>query len=94
MTSKERATLRKHANGLETVYYIGKDGIEEAVVKGIREALTARELIKIKCQEGCPIPSKEAAYIVADKLAAEAVQVIGQKFVLYKKNSDINKYGI
>ncbi len=94
MTSKQRATLRKHANTLDTVYHIGKDGIEPAVVNGIREALIARELIKIKCQETCPVSAKEAATVVADKLAAQTVQVIGQKFVLYKKNNDLNKYGI
>ncbi len=94
MTSKERATLRKEANGLEPVYQIGKNGIDDAVVTGVGEALKARELIKLSVQESSEYTAREAANLLADKLSAESVQIIGRRFVLYKRNKEIDRYGV
>lgn len=94
MTSKERAELRKQANGLEAIYQVGKDDIDDALVKGVGQALKARELIKLRVQENAMYSAKEAAGILAGKLKAEVVQVIGGRFVLYRRNREINKYGI
>ncbi len=94
MTSKDRAQLRKYANTLETIFQIGKDGIDDAGVAAIADALKARELIKCRVQDACPYSAKEAAAILAEKLGAESVQVIGSRFVLYKQNKKINQYGI
>ncbi|MEA4912868.1 MAG: YhbY family RNA-binding protein [Oscillospiraceae bacterium] len=94
LTSKDRATLRKAANGLDTIYDIGKDGIDDAVVKGVGEALLARELIKLGCQESCPLTAAQAAAQLAQALGAESVQVIGRRVVLYKRNKKIDKYGL
>ena len=46
LTSKQRANLRGMANTLETILYIGKEGITENTVKEAYDALEARELIK------------------------------------------------
>lgn len=94
ITSKQRAELRKHANTLETIYYIGKDGIDEQVEKGVGEALKARELIKLKVQENSLYSAKEACAELCEKLSAEPVQVIGKRFVIYKRNKKIDAYGI
>ena len=45
MTSKQRAKLRAMANTLETILYVGKDGITSATVKEAYDALESRELI-------------------------------------------------
>ena len=45
MTGKQRAALRKMANPLETIIYIGKEGVTEHVVKEVYDALEARELM-------------------------------------------------
>ncbi|MEG0832812.1 MAG: YhbY family RNA-binding protein [Oscillospiraceae bacterium] len=94
MTSKQRAQLRSCANGLDTIYQIGKDGIDDALVKGVGEALKARELIKLRVLETCELSAKEAAEKLSQMLAAESVQVIGYKFVLYKRNRETDKYGV
>ena len=94
MTTKERAELRKAANTIETCYYIGKDGITDAVLDGIRGVLKVRELIKVAVQENCPYTAREACEEVAECLGAEPVQVIGRKFVIYKWNKKVNAYGI
>lgn len=94
LTGKERAELRKHANTLETVCYIGKDNIDEQVVEGIAGALKARELIKIKLQENSMYTAREASAEICEKLGAEPIQTIGRRFVIYKRNKKIDKYGI
>ncbi|XOQ49216.1 MAG: ribosome assembly RNA-binding protein YhbY [Eubacteriales bacterium] len=86
ITSKQRAYLRSLANELDTILMIGKSGVGEDVVKQADDALTAREIIKAKVLETSPVPVREAAEQIAERTHAEVVQVIGAKFVLYRKN--------
>ena len=51
----------------------------------------ARELVKVKIQEGCTLEPKEVANQLADELDAEFVQAIGRKFVLYRESKDHKK---
>ena len=55
MTGKQRAGLRKMANTLDTIIYIGKEGITDGTVKEVYDALEARELIKGCVQQGAPL---------------------------------------
>ena len=50
------------------------------------DALTARELVKFRVLETCPLTAREAAGELAGKTGAEVVQVIGYRFVLYRHN--------
>ena len=86
MTSKERAKLRGLANHIETILQVGKSGITEPLVKQAADALTARELIKGKVLENAPLLPQEAAEELAKATGAQVVQVIGTRFVLYKRN--------
>ena len=88
LTSKQRAYLRGLANPIETILMIGKGEIKDNIVKQADDALKARELIKGKVLENSGYSSREAAELIAEKCGAEVVQVIGSKFVLYKKNED------
>ena len=88
LTSKQRAYLRGLANPIETILMIGKGEITDKIVKQADDALKARELIKGKVLENSGYSSREAAELIAEKCGAEVVQVIGSKFVLYKKNED------
>ena len=86
LTSKQRAQLRGLASKEDTILQIGKAGIIDALLKQVDDALTARELIKMKALENAPVLPREAAEELAEKLNADVVQVIGTKFVLYRKN--------
>lgn len=88
LTSKQRAYLRGLANPIETILMIGKGEFTDNIVKQADDALKARELIKGKVLENSGYSSREAAELIAEKCGAEVVQVIGSKFVLYKKNED------
>lgn len=86
LTGKQRAYLRSLANTAETILIVGKSGIGDEITKQANNALTARELIKGKILETCPVSPREAADRIASAVGAETVQVIGSKFVLYRKN--------
>ena len=86
LTSKQRAYLRSLANGIDTILMVGKGGMSEQIEKQAADALKARELIKGKVLETCELSPKEAADMLAQSVKADVVQVIGTKFVLYKRN--------
>ena len=86
ITTKQRATLRGHANKLEVVLQIGKSGVTSTILKQANDALLARELIKCKVQDNSMLTAKDVAANLAEASESEIVQVIGSKFVLYKKH--------
>ena len=88
MTGKQRAALRGMANTLETILYIGKDGIGENTVRETEDALEARELIKGCVQQGAPLSAKEALTELCEKTGAEPIQYIGRRFVLYRPSRE------
>ena len=87
LTSKQRSYLRKLANSQDAIFQIGKGGITPAVVNQVEEALEARELIKIHVLDNSDLSPRDACDIIVEKTGAEAVQVIGSKFVIYKRSS-------
>lgn len=90
ITSKQRAALRKLANPLDTIFQVGKGGINDDMLKGISDALEARELIKLRVLDNCDYSPKEAANEIADAIGADVVSVVGSRFVLYRE-SEKNK---
>ena len=86
LTSKQRAYLRGLAAKEDTILQIGKDGITENTAIALSDALKARELVKARVLESSMLTAREAADTLAARCRAEQVQVIGSKFVLYKRN--------
>ena len=86
ITSKQRAQLRGMAMELDTIIQVGKGGINDALVASVNDALRARELIKGRVLENSMLTAREACDELAELCKAEQVQVIGTKFVLYKRN--------
>ena len=86
LTSKQRAVLRGMANNLETIFQVGKGSISDTLVAQTADALRARELIKLRVLENSGYTAREAAEALAEQTGAEVVQVIGSRFVLYRRN--------
>lgn len=92
MTSKQRAYLRGLANSLTAIFQIGKNGLNDNLIKQVDDALEARELIKLSVLETAPEVNKVLAQELADKTNSVLVQVVGNKITLYrakKKNAKI-----
>jgi len=86
LTSKQRAYLRGLASGYETIFQIGKGGISENLIQQVEDALRKRELIKLRVLDNSMLTSREAADQIAEAVKADVVQVIGSRFVLFKRN--------
>ena len=94
MTTKQRAYLRSMGTTLDPVLHIGKDGINENLVKQAYDVLEARELIKVTVQKNAPYTAREACDELCEKVFAEPVQVIGNRFVIYRKARENSKIDI
>lgn len=88
LNSKQRAVLKGLASTAETIGQIGKGGMTETIITQASDALRARELVKYRVLETCPLSASEAAAELAEKTNSEVVQVIGSRLVLYKRNAD------
>ena len=86
LTSKQRAYLRSLAVNEDTILMVGKSGMGPEIVKQADDALEKRELIKGRVlPETSPLSPREAAEEIAERTASQVVQVIGSKFVLYRR---------
>ena len=88
ITSKQRSYLRSLAHNIDPTVYIGKAGVTDNVIKEIDQCLEARELVKIKLQEGAELDAKTVANELDPGLRAEFVQAIGRKFTLYRESEE------
>lgn len=86
LNSKQRAVLRGMAGTMDTIFQVGKGGINEALITQVSDALRKRELIKLRVLDNSAYSSREAAEEIAEKTGADVVQVIGSRFVLFKRN--------
>lgn len=91
ITGKQRSHLKSLANRLDPIFQLGKGGLSENFIKQIDEALETRELIKVNILQNCLLDPKETAITLANKLDAEYVQSIGNRFVIYRESEDNKK---
>ena len=88
MTGKQRAMLRSLANTMETILYVGKEGVTAGTVREAYDALEARELIKCCVNQGAPLSAREALDELCEKTGAEPIQCIGRRFVMYRPSRE------
>ena len=91
LNSKQRAYLRSLSNQMDTIFQIGKSGTNDNMIKQISDALEARELIKLRTLDMCPMSTSEAAEFIAGEVGADVVSVVGSRFVLYRESKKKKK---
>ena len=91
MTTRQRAKLRSMGTILEPIVHIGKEGINDNLCKQAWDALEARELIKVTVQKNAPLDAREACDELCQRVHAEPVQVIGNRFVIYRQAREDSK---
>lgn len=92
MTSKQRAYLRALSNKVEAIFQVGKNGINDNLIKQVDDALEAREIIKLSILETAPLENYSIANELSLKTNSILVQVVGNKVTLFrprKKNPRI-----
>jgi RNA-binding protein len=88
LTGKQRRHLRGLGHGLDPVVHIGKDGLSEAFVAAVDQALTDHELIKVRVLETTGLDRHEAADSLARATASEVAQVLGNTILLYRAHPE------
>lgn len=88
LTGKQRRHLRALGHDLRPVVQVGKDGIDDGLVKAVDQALTDHELIKVKVAEGAGLDRHDAADALATQTRSQVAQVLGYTVLLYRPDPD------
>ena len=91
MTSKQRAYLRSLAMTMDPIFQVGKSSLTPELIEAIREAIDARELIKISVLKNYADDPRAIAEVIAERTRSEVVQVVGKKITLYKEAKNEKK---
>ncbi|MBQ7566876.1 MAG: YhbY family RNA-binding protein [Oscillospiraceae bacterium] len=91
LTSKQRAELRSKANTLDTKLIVGKGGVTENVVAEANVLLESFELVKGKVLETAMLSPREACDAICEATGADGVQIVGTKFVFYRKSEKLEQ---
>ena len=86
LTKKQIQQLRGMANKLNPIVQVGKNDLSENAIKQADDIIERRELIKGSVLDGSGLTAKEAGEGLAEQLDAELVQVIGNRFVIYRRS--------
>jgi RNA-binding protein len=86
LTGKQRRYLRSLGHHLEPVVQLGKQGLTDAVVAAIDEAIGQHELVKVRVGTECPDDRHEVAERLAPALKSEVAQVLGRTILLYRRH--------
>jgi RNA-binding protein len=88
LTGKQKRYLRSKAHHLKPIFQVGKEGVNENMVKQIGEALEKRELLKVSILQNCADDKNTVATQLSEGTAAEVVQIIGNNIVLYRESEE------
>ena len=89
VTALEKKRLKALAHHLHPVAQVGAQGMSDAFVQSVREALHARELVKVKVSSSS---KKESSQELAKVLDAELINLIGFNAILYKYNKELDEH--
>lgn len=84
LTSKQRAFLNSQVHSMKPIVQIGKNGLNDQIKTSVRNALDARELIKVQLLQNTDENIHEVAEILEDEIGVDTVQKIGRILILYK----------
>ena len=87
LNGKQKRYLRSLAVNENAIFQIGKDGLSNNLIVSLKDALKARELVKISILKTCETDINEISLDLCTACGCELVQKIGKTIVLYKRNS-------
>ncbi|WP_048627190.1 ribosome assembly RNA-binding protein YhbY [Listeria ivanovii] len=92
LTVTQKRFLRKEAHNIQPIFQVGKGSVSPNLIIQVKEALEARELIKISILQNCEEDKQTVAEKISSRTGADIVQVIGRTIILYK--TSVNKQQI
>jgi len=88
ITTKERAKLKSLAQNLKPVLNIGKDNLNENIIKEIEKYLNKHELMKIKILQNSEENAKDVMDFVCARVGCDPVLVVGKILIVYKFSTE------
>ncbi|MDK6804532.1 ribosome assembly RNA-binding protein YhbY [Aerococcus sp. UMB7834] len=88
LNNKEKKYLKKIAQKEKAIFQIGKNGLNDELIKQVDQALEKRELVKLNILQNSSAEVDQAAEELATGLRAEVVQTIGKTLVLYRPSQE------
>lgn len=87
LTSKQRAFLKSQAHAMKPIIQIGKNGLNDHLKTSVRQALDARELIKVTLLQNTDENICEVSEVLEEEIGCETVLKIGRILILYKESA-------
>ncbi|MCK6366471.1 ribosome assembly RNA-binding protein YhbY [Streptococcus agalactiae] len=87
LTSKQRAFLKSEAHSMKPIIQIGKNGLNDQIKTSVRNALDARELIKVTLLQNTDEDIHDVAEVLEDEIGCDTVPKIGRILILYKESA-------
>ncbi|HGC9568002.1 TPA: ribosome assembly RNA-binding protein YhbY [Streptococcus agalactiae] len=87
LTSKQRAFLKSEAHSMKPIIQIGKNGLNDQIKTSVRNALDARELIKVTLLQNTDEDIHDVAEVLEDEIGCYTVLKIGRILILYKESA-------
>ncbi len=88
LSGKQKRYLRSLAVNEKALFQVGKEGLSKNLFDSLKEALKARELVKISVLKTCELSMNEISIDLCANTGTELVQKIGKTLVLYKASKD------
>jgi RNA-binding protein len=83
-----RKKLRAAGHHLAPVVQVGKEGVTDAVLRQLDQALADHELVKVRVGTESPEDRFEAAERLGPGAQAHVAQILGRTMLLYRKHPE------
>ena len=93
LDGKTRRKLRALGHHLDPVVLIGHQGVTDAVVAAVDQALHDHELVKVKVNES-PTERHEASDSLAAQTGSEVAQVLGKTLLLFRQRPEDSHFDL
>lgn len=84
LTGKQKRFLRGRGHSLQPGVQIGKEGLTDAIIQALDQALLDHELVKVRIGQNSVVERKQAARELAVLTGSEVAQVLGNTLLLYR----------
>ena len=91
LSSLERKQLRGLAHDLRPLLHVGKDGLSDAVVRQLDQALNAHELVKVKFLASDRDQKRAAGAAIEERLHCEIAGLIGHVAIVFRQHPEAAK---
>jgi RNA-binding protein len=86
LTGKQRRHLRALGHHLMPVVQVGKEGITDALLTALDQAITQHELVKVRLGEAAGDDRNGLAKSLSEGARAELAGVLGRTILLYRRH--------